>query len=135
MSFLPNTKEQAGLICYYDTKTYARLGLQCDSNGANILVLEEMAHGVKTINKITPVKRTGSIYLKVKVNKLQREFYYSYNQKTWESAGSIPNASYLSDQGTPNWGFMGTMVGIYAFNRGTGKRIPADFDWFKISVN
>jgi hypothetical protein len=30
---------------------------------------------------------------------------------------------------------MGMMVGVYAFNRGTGKRIPADFDWFRISDN
>ena len=51
------------------------------------------------------------------------------------SAGNIPDAAYLSDQGTPNWGFMGMMVGVYAFNRGTGKRIPADFDWFRISDN
>jgi hypothetical protein len=28
---------------------------------------------------------------------------------------------------------MGIMVGIYSFNRGSGTKIPADFDWFKIS--
>jgi hypothetical protein len=27
---------------------------------------------------------------------------------------------------------MGTTTGIYSFNRGTGKRIPADFDFFRI---
>ena len=50
-------------------------------------------------------------------------------------AGVIQNASYLSHQGTPNWGFMGMMVGVYSFNRGTGKRVPADFDWFRIKVD
>jgi beta-galactosidase len=47
-------------------------------------------------------------------------------------AGVIADAAYLSDQGTPNWGFMGMMVGVYAFNRGTGMKLPADFDWFRI---
>jgi len=47
-------------------------------------------------------------------------------------AGVIADAAFLSDQGTPNWGFMGMMTGIYSFNRGTGKRIPADFDFFRI---
>jgi hypothetical protein len=27
---------------------------------------------------------------------------------------------------------MGTTVGVFAFNRGTGKRLPADFDFLKI---
>jgi hypothetical protein len=27
---------------------------------------------------------------------------------------------------------MGMMVGVYSFNRGSGKRIPADFDFFRI---
>jgi hypothetical protein len=30
---------------------------------------------------------------------------------------------------------MGMMVGVYSFNRGTGKKIPADFDWFRIKVD
>lgn len=55
--------------------------------------------------------------------------------KNWMIAGVIQNASYLSHQGTPNWGFMGMMVGVYSFNRGTGKRVPADFDWFRIKVD
>jgi len=135
LSFNPSSKEQAGIACYYDTKTYARLGLQKDQLGKLQLVLEEMKFGQPSINAIAAVNPTASIYLKVKVDKLQREFYYSYDNKTWMSAGSIPDAAYLSDQGTPNWGFMGMMVGMYAFNRGTGKRIPADFDWFRISEN
>lgn len=132
LSFLPQSKEQAGITCYYDTKTYARLGLQRDNAGKLQLVLEEMNRGVSSINTITPVVQKANIFLRVKVDKLRREFYYSYDNKTWTLAGTIANAAYLSDQGTPNWGFMGTMVGVYAFNRGTAKRIPADFDWFRI---
>ena len=135
MSFNPDTKEQAGLTCHYDTKTYARIGLQKDSLGKLELVLEEMKKGVASVNSIVPNIKNSSLYLKLKVDKLVRTFYYSYNNKKWMIAGVIQNSSYLSDQGTPNWGFMGMMVGVYSFNRGTGKRIPADFDWFRVKVN
>lgn len=132
INFNPMSKEQAGITCYYDTKTYARLGLQRDSLGVLSLILEEMNQGIKSLNLITKPIIGTTIYLKLKVDKLQREFYYSYDNHQWRKAGNIPNASYLSDQGTPNWGFMGMMVGVFAFNKGTGKRIPADFDWFRI---
>ncbi len=135
MNFNPDTKEQSGITCYYDTKTFARLGLQRDSLGKLVLVLEEMKFGVPSINSIVANIRQTNLYLKVTVDKLQRDFFYSYDNKKWEKAGSILNASYLSDQGTPNWGFMGMMVGIYSFNRGTDKRIAADFDWFRITEN
>ena len=133
MNFNPDTKEQAGITCYYDTKTFARLGLQKDSAGKLVLILEEMKFGVPSINHIVANIKQTNLYLKVTVDKLQRDFFYSYDNKKWEKAGSILNASYLSDQGTPNWGFMGMMVGIYSFNRGTDKRIAADFDWFRIT--
>ena len=135
MSFNPKSKEQAGITCYYDTKTFARLGLQRDSLGKLQLVLEEMKYGVSAINTITDNIQQTSLFLKVSVDKLRREFYYSYDNKNWFSAGVITDAAYLSDQGTPNWGFMGMMVGVYAFNRGTGKKIHADFDWFRIRGN
>lgn len=135
LSFNPDTKEQAGLTCHYDTKTYARIGLQRDSLEKLELVIEEMIRGAASVNAIVPNIKSNTIYLKLMVDKLQRTFYYSYDNKKWMIAGIIQNASYLSDQGTPNWGFMGMMVGVYSFNRGTGKRIPADFDWFRIKEN
>jgi xylan 1,4-beta-xylosidase len=135
MSFNPDTKEQAGLTCHYDTKTYARIGLQKDSLGKLELVIEEMKKGISSVNTVVPNIKNSTLYLKLKVDKLVRTFYYSYDNKNWLIAGVIQNASYLSDQGTPNWGFMGMMVGVYSFNRGTGKRIPADFDWFRIKVD
>jgi xylan 1,4-beta-xylosidase len=134
MIFNPINQEQAGLTCYYDTKTYVRLGLGKNEDGKMQLVLEEMQGGKAHINKIISGIKNKPIYLKVVVDKLKRAFYYSYNNKKWEPVGFIEESSYLSDQGTPNWGFMGTMVGIYAFNRGTGKHLPADFDFFRIQA-
>ena len=68
------------------------------------------------------------------VDKLRRGFSFSYDNKSWFGAGVMADASFLSDQGTPNWGFMGMTTGVYSFNRGTGKLIPADFDFFRIEA-
>lgn len=134
LTFNPDTREQAGLTGHYDTKTWARIGLQRDNAGKLELVLEECRYGKKAVVKVTPDIKRNTIYLKMKVDKLQRWFLYSYDNKTWMDAGAITDAAFLSDQGTPNWGFMGMMVGVYSFNRGTGKRIPADFDFVRITV-
>jgi len=132
LTFNPDSKEQAGLAGHYDTKTWVRLGLQRDDAGKLELLLEECQYGKKSVIKVTPNIKSTTVYLKMKVDKLQRWFFYSYDNKTWLDAGEITDAAFLSDQGTPNWGFMGTTVGGYAFNRGTGKRLPADFDFFRI---
>ena len=79
--------------------------------------------------------RSKPVYLRMKVDKLRREFFYSYDNLTWLDAGVVADAAFLSDQGTPNWGFMGMMTGVYSFNRGTGRRIPADFDFFRIDID
>lgn len=133
LTFKPDTQEQAGLTGYYDTKTYIRLGLQRNEKGKLILVLEQCKYGQKSVLETIENIKNKSIYLQMKVNQLQRTFYFSYDSKNWVEVGKLADASFLSDQGTPNWGFMGMMTGVYAFNRGTGKRIPADFDWFKIN--
>lgn len=134
ISFFPLATTQAGLACYYDTKTYARLGLQRDITGALQLVLEECRYGKKSILKTIDNIQQSILFLRMKVNKLRREFFYSYDNKNWKDAGVIEEADFLSDQGTPNWGFMGMTTGVYAYNRGSGKRIPADFDFFHITV-
>jgi xylan 1,4-beta-xylosidase len=134
LTFNPESKEQAGITGYYDTKTYARLGLVRAENGKMQVVLEERRFGKKSVLKVVDNIKSSTIYLRMKVDRLRREFFYSYDNKIWFDAGLIADAAFLSDQGTPNWGFMGMMTGVYCFNRGTGKRIPADFDFFRIEA-
>ncbi len=134
LTFNPDTKEQAGITGHYDTKTWARLGMQRGIDGKLQLVLEERRYGVKKVLQVTEDIKSNTVYLRMAVNKLQRSFYYSYDGKNWISAGDIPDAAFLSDQGTTQWPFMGMMTGVYSFNRGTGKKIPADFDFFRIEV-
>lgn len=133
MDFTPKTVEQAGIICYYDTYTYISYSLRKDGANKYKLVVYEKKGNEKTqqvVTETTDVK-PGVIYLRVKVEGLKRSFYYSYDNINWILTGEVLNAYYLSDEGTPMWGFTGTMVGVYALNYGSGLRIPADFDWFK----
>ena len=95
--------------------------------------IDEEKRGRENIKRVVGESvglKEGEIFLKVKVEGLRRTFYYSYDRQNWIVTGVIGNASYLSDEGTPMWGFMGTMVGMYALNYGSGIRIPADFDEF-----
>jgi hypothetical protein len=48
--------------------------------------------------------------------------------------GKIEDAAYLSNKRTRHWGLMSCMIGVYALNRGTGERVPADFYFFRIEV-
>lgn len=134
MHFIPLSVEQAGLICYYDTQTYLSYSIRTDGDKGYRVVIEEK-RGREKIKRVVAQDKgiiAGDIYLRVKVEGLKRSFYYSYDNKVWNLTGIIDNASYLSDEGTPMWGFVGTMVGMYALNYGSGIRIPADFDWFNI---
>lgn len=78
------------------------------------------------------VEKTKPIYLRVRVADPSRRFDYSFDGKRWQAAGSVMDASLLSDQGTPPCGFMGTMVGVFAVNTNPAVKIPTDFDWFHV---
>ena len=127
LEFDPKQGEQAGLLCYYDTKSYIKFA--CTGSG---LRLEECRKGVKKVIAETPGITSKTIGLRVQVAGLSRTFSYTCDDTTWHDAGSVADASFLSDQGTPLWGFTGTMVGVFAVNGGSQQHMPADFDWFKI---
>jgi len=131
LEFSPASGEQAGLLCYYDTMSWIKLALT-GRNAERRLILEECRKGnrkvVADIEKIKP----GPIYLRVTVEELSRNFFYSYDNKDWVEAGPVVDASCLSDQGTSQWGFTGTMVGVFSSKCGSQAVVPADYDWFNI---
>ncbi|MGL4851585.1 MAG: glycoside hydrolase family 43 protein [Phocaeicola sp.] len=137
MEFSPQSSEQAGLVCYYDTQTYISFSLRKEKDGELKLVLEEK-RGRERIQRVVNEVRgiqSSNLYLRVQVTHLKREFFYSYDNQAWSRAGTIENAAYLSDEGTPEWNFTGTMVGLYALNYGTGVRLAADFNSFNMEVD
>jgi xylan 1,4-beta-xylosidase len=128
MDFDPGTGEQAGLVCYYDTKSFLSLGL-VRQDGLR-LRLEECRKGVRKIVAELPGITSTTLTLRVVVHGLTRTFYFADTPSTWREVGTVADASFLSDQGTPQWGFMGTMVGVFAVSAGSGRATSADFDDF-----
>ncbi|MFE5317747.1 glycoside hydrolase family 43 protein [Paenibacillus sp. NPDC056579] len=132
MEFQPERNgEQAGLVCYYDTRCFVKLCLLYD-DGLKIRLVERRASISRCLQeKVVPVGSGKELYFKVLVNRENRSFYYSRDNRVWEYVGTIEDAQFLSDEGTQEKkAFTGTMVGIYATSSGTGSRAAADFDWF-----
>ncbi len=128
MDFDPGPGEQAGLVCYYDTKSFISLGL-VRQDGLR-LRLEECRKGVRTlVAELSGISST-TLRLRVTVDGLSRTFHVADAQSNLREVGTVSDASFLSDQGTPQWGFMGTMVGVFAVGNGAGRMTPADFDDF-----
>ncbi len=134
LEFHPAAGEAAGLLCYYDSKSYIRFGLTGKKDRLR-LELAQNRKGKQSLLFEVPDFSSPAVYLRVKVNGLKRQFSYSLDNKTWKDAGPAVDASFLSDEGTPQWGFTGTMVGIFANDGGSGKPLPADFDWFELNNN
>lgn len=135
LEFYPVKKgQQAGLVCYMGIHCYIKFFLTFDK-ALKLCVLENRNDVKKVISIVQGIKQ-NIIFLKVKVDKQKREFYYSYNNQDWEYAGSVNDASFLSDEGVRiGKAHTGTMVGVYANNGGTEERIPADFNWFNYSLD
>ncbi len=129
IEFKPRPGDEAGLICYYDSACHIKFALT-DKNGPHLQV-EECRKGVnKIIAGAGLDSATDTIFLKVEVNGLKRSFSYSSNNKDWTKLTTLDDASFLSDEATPKWGFTGTMVGLFATRPPDSSPISADFDFF-----
>jgi len=95
-------------------------------------LIAKRGHAEELIAQVEGVPH-GPVYLKVKVEGLNRAFCYSYDGEEWLPGGTVENCVFLCDEGVPGERkrHTGTLVGIYANNGGIGSRIPADFDYFK----
>ena len=129
MEFTPSDSEQAGLTCYYSTKTYASISLRKIDGEYYIVVAANKNRGEEILDmkKCVP----GIIYLKVSADGLTRSFYYSYDNEEYTCVSQINDCTFLSDEGVieDRKRHTGTMVGIYA-NGGSNKKNFADFDYF-----
>lgn len=130
LQFAAQEGEQAGLVCYYDTQSFikfARTGSPCGT-----LVVEECCAGVRNRIARATIRDATKLYLRCAVKRLSRTFSYSVDGEEFLPLTTIEDASFLSDEGTPGWGFMGTMVGLFAVHCGSNRSLTADFDSFQI---
>lgn len=127
LSYKPlNGSEQAGLTCYYSTATYIRFN-RCLFGLELVINRNKGEELIKTENIQADI-----IYLRVKVDKLSRSFYYSYDGVKWIYFHTLEKCIYLCDEGVPGdrKRHTGTLVGMFANNGGSGVRNYADFEYF-----
>ncbi|WP_341805004.1 glycoside hydrolase family 43 protein [Paenibacillus turpanensis] len=123
--------EQAGLVCYYDSRCFISLVLTY-KDGLKVRLTENRARTIRVLQESDVDAAPGPIYLKVQVDGQRRSFAFSIDNANWQEAGVVEDATFLSDEGTQEKkAFTGTMVGFFANNGGSGRRIAADVDWFR----
>jgi len=125
----PAAGGEAGLIAYYDTKCFIKCGMVLGP--ARSIRIEESRAGARSTLAEIPLAGDGMVDLRMTVDGLLRKFFFRQGHGEWIPAGTVEDASFLSDEGTPEWGFTGTMTGIYAVNRGSEAVVPVGFDFFE----
>ena len=121
--------QQAGITCYYGINNHIKCCMIYD-NGLKLRVYENR-NAEKSINgEIALDPDVKTVYLKVRVIKQTREFFYSLDNETWILIGRVGRCYFLSDEGvTVGKHHTGTLVGIYAYNGKNDKTVDAKFDW------
>ena len=124
LEFNSNSGE-AGIVSYYHTNSYISFGLS-NENGSLLRITTKNKSNKSILVEHKLSKIPQKIFLKVATDYLNREFYYSLDNKNWILVGKVDNAKYLSGLS----GFYGSMIGMYAISPNNNNARPADFDFF-----
>lgn len=130
VEFNPPSGAEAGLLAYYDTSSHVKFVVAGDV--CAVLRLTVCDRGQYRQIAEVPLVGTASLFLRMKVRGLAREFDFSYDGALWLHVGLVRDCSFLSDEGTANWGFTGTLLGLYARRGPNEKPLRADFDWISM---
>ena len=134
LDFTPTRTEEAGMTCYYGLNNYIKFYLtyQDLNRRGDGYVLKVKTNISENITCVATKKvDTDKLYLQIRVDKQKRSFYYSLDNENWEFVGEVPDCTFLCDEGvTTGKHHTGTMVGLYAYNGGSGAKLKAYFDWF-----
>lgn len=139
MAFEPHSfQQQAGLICYYNTRNWASAYVTWDEALGRCLTLAVAERGTTThpLGKAgqIPVPDTAEhVWFLVTVSPTGYHFSYSFDGDDF-TAIPVQLASHkLSDDYVNELGFFtGAFVGMHCIDT-TGQRLPADFDYFRYS--
>ncbi len=133
MEFEPQVfKQMAGLILLYDTDNYLYLHVSRDEDvGKCIALLKAENKRYEYLTDYLPVEEGRTLYLKMKLEGTDVQFYFGYSEKELMEAGPVVNAGFLSDEACEEGWFTGTMIGICCQDL-TGFGKYADFDWFEV---
>lgn len=139
VNFEPDTfQQEAGLVCYYNTRNWVSIHVTRDEEAGkilNIMTSDNYATSMPIRESKIKLKENEPIVLKCKIFDDSIKFSYSYDDQSWNSIDfSFPTYKLSDDYG--NFGslahaaFTGAFVGMYCIDN-LGCRLPADFEFFK----
>lgn len=136
MEFHPQTFQQmAGLTVFYDTYNFYYLYMSTNEMGHNVLRMC-VRDGLKFSNPLNGAINIGEhneVYLRAKIENLKLNFYYSFDNISYNSAGGDLNIASLSDEAygeIGHEGHTGTFIGM-ACQDLTGNHNYADFEYLE----
>ena len=136
VEFEPTSFQQmAGLVCYYNTMNWTSMHITWDEEKGKILDLVTSENGAVAQpiagNEIVVPNTARAVYIKVQVRKEDYYFFYSFDGEDWHKVPVKLQAYKLSDDFVSGGGFFtGAFVGMHCQDI-TGRRLHADFDYFK----
>jgi xylan 1,4-beta-xylosidase len=130
LEFEPRAGEEAGLVCYYDTQNNFALVIT-EQDGPRLRLVARV-RGVATVVQELPLPAGPRRELRLEVRGLTRRFSWRAPGAEWTLVATVPDCTGLSDEGTTQWGFTGTLVGVYARRTAAAPPLHADFDTFEL---
>ena len=121
----------AGLVCYYDTRTYFYLRVTHHESLGKILGIvftDDAAYGELVDSQIA-INDWKQIFLRANFDHAKLQFSASPDGKTWRNIGPVLDASKLSDDYGSALHFTGAMVGLCCQDL-KDNALGADFDYF-----
>ena len=128
-------QQQAGLVAYYNTKNWTSFHVTWDEEKGKVLDLTTCDRWKKSRplagNEIPIPESVEAVYLRMKVDGNHYQFSYSFDGKDWETVPVTFDSHKLSDDYIDEPGFFtGAFVGMSCIDI-SGRRLPADFDYFR----
>lgn len=128
-------QQQAGLVCYYNTKNWASLHITRNEKKGRVLDImacERMSVSMPLQgNEIAIPENIESVYMRVVVKADFYQFAYSFDGNEFIEIPAKFGSYKLSDDYIQESAFFtGAFVGMHCIDT-SGTRTPADFDYFK----
>ncbi len=136
VAFKPESFQQmAGLICYYNTRNWTTANVTWNEEKGRVIDLMacerfETTHPIQG-NEIPVPEDVESVYFRVEVDAKHYYFSYSFDGENYERIDVAFDSYKLSDDYIEQAGFFtGAFVGMHCIDI-SGRRLPADFDYFR----
>lgn len=132
LEFSPTRFSQmAGLVCWYDTRTFFYLRVSHDEGLGKVLGIVLMDDGAydELDEAQISIGDWPEVHLRAQIEYADLQFSASPDGNIWQPVGPVLDASRLSDDYGTGLHFTGAMIGLAAHDVG-GQHAFADFDYF-----